>query len=391
MKTKNRIFLFMGTILFLVAVLIGFDAANKIAKACDYSTCVDSGWTDTAACDACDATGAGTTTTDTSYAYDQAMCDSVYGTGYVPNADGTGCDLGTPTGYAYDQAMCDSVYGTGYTPNSSGTGCDPLGVGGSDFNTCIAEGGTIDDCMQFDDGSHCTTNADCTNKNAGIYCDQATRLCGDSSTGTSSSGDICYTDSECNWYSRCKLGTNGATGVCQGYLNPSSSQSKIDSLLGLPAGSTVSASGLVTAANGIISQLTPAQIAQLQGANASGTLGSPIAGTSSGVYNLNCGAGYTKISGVCFPTTTGLANPTGGIRQIIMNLFGWLMGLFTTLAILAFVISGIQYLLAAGDEGLAETAKTNATNAVIGIIVGLSGFIIIQAISAALSGTTTLF
>lgn len=103
----------------------------------------------------------------------------------------------------------------------------------------------------------------------------------------------------------------------------------------------------------------------------------------------SCGAGFEKMGGVCFPTTTGLSSAP--ISTILSNLFLWLMGLFVTFAVVAFVVSGIQYLLAAGDEGMAETAKKNATNAIIGIIVGLSGFIIFKAIAAALSGQSYLF
>ena len=65
----------------------------------------------------------------------------------------------------------------------------------------------------------------------------------------------------------------------------------------------------------------------------------------------------------------------------------WLLALFGIIAIIAFVISGIQYLVSAGDEGIAETAKRNMKFAIIGVIVALSGWIIISAITQALSGS----
>lgn len=110
---------------------------------------------------------------------------------------------------------------------------------------------------------------------------------------------------------------------------------------------------------------------------------------SGGVNAPKCGANFEDIGGVCFPTTTGLSNAP--IYVILSNIFSWLMGLFTTFAVLAFVIAGVQYLLASGDESMAKSAKTNAVYAIIGIIVGLSGFIIIKAIAAALSGQSILF
>lgn len=106
---------------------------------------------------------------------------------------------------------------------------------------------------------------------------------------------------------------------------------------------------------------------------------------------VGCEEGFTSVGGVCFPgrETTGLSDAS--ITDILMNVFGWIFGIFFILAIAAFIISGIQYFLSAGDEGMAENAKNNAVHAIIGIIVGLSGFIIVKAIGTALSGTSSIF
>ncbi|EKE11961.1 MAG: hypothetical protein ACD_14C00058G0001 [uncultured bacterium] len=115
-------------------------------------------------------------------------------------------------------------------------------------------------------------------------------------------------------------------------------------------------------------------------------------GTVSGLRGATppkCGANFQDIGGVCFPMGTGLSNAP--IYLILSNLFSWLMGLFTTFAVIAFVVSGIQYFMSTGNEDMAETAKDNAKAALVGIIVGLSGFIIIKAIAAALSGQTFFF
>ena len=99
---------------------------------------------------------------------------------------------------------------------------------------------------------------------------------------------------------------------------------------------------------------------------------------------VNCPNGTVK-SGVCFPTGTGLSDRP--IIDIVENLMNWLLGLFGLLGIIAFVISGIQYLTAAGDENQAETAKRNMKFSIIGVIVALSGWIIINAIDSALRGS----
>ena len=157
--------------------------------------------------------------------------------------------------------------------------------------------------------------------------------------------------------------------------------------------------GLNMCANGVLAAVcsggggTPVSIASILGVNSTNPSGLPNSynTTPPPVAGPKCGTGgnFQDIGGVCFPTNTGLSNAS--ISTILANIFSWLMGLFTTLAVVAFVISGVQYFLASGDEGMAEKAKENATHAAIGIIVGLSGFIIIKAIAAALSGTSVLF
>lgn len=99
---------------------------------------------------------------------------------------------------------------------------------------------------------------------------------------------------------------------------------------------------------------------------------------------ISCPTGFYLQAGVCFPGTTGLSSQP--VAMLLMNLMNWLLGIFGFIAIIAFVISGLQYLLAAGDEGMAETAKRNMKYSIIGIIVALSGYVIIQAIDRALSG-----
>lgn len=103
----------------------------------------------------------------------------------------------------------------------------------------------------------------------------------------------------------------------------------------------------------------------------------------------NCGdnSNFTKIGGVCFPVVPGLADPSGGIAAILSNVLSWLLGIFTTIAIIAFVISGIMYLTSTGDTEQIEKAKNNAKYALLGVIVGLSGFIVLKAIQLALSGS----
>lgn len=79
--------------------------------------------------------------------------------------------------------------------------------------------------------------------------------------------------------------------------------------------------------------------------------------------------------------------PGGSIFEIIKGIMNWLLVLVGVIAIIGFVISGIMYLTAAGDEGRIETAKKAMINSIIGVIVALLGFVIVQAVDTMLGGT----
>lgn len=90
-------------------------------------------------------------------------------------------------------------------------------------------------------------------------------------------------------------------------------------------------------------------------------------------------------AGITFPTNTGLPDPPGGVLEILSNFFGWLLAVFGILAVGAFIISGVQYLISAGDDDMIKTAKRNMTWSIVGVLVGLSGWVIMQAINNALN------
>jgi hypothetical protein len=107
------------------------------------------------------------------------------------------------------------------------------------------------------------------------------------------------------------------------------------------------------------------------------------AGTGYGLPGSGTGAG---IPGLVIPggAETGLPDPAGGIAQILRNLLIWFLEIVGVVALIGFVVSGTQYILAAGDSDVIETAKKNLTYSVIGVVVVLASFVIIQAIAFAL-------
>lgn len=99
----------------------------------------------------------------------------------------------------------------------------------------------------------------------------------------------------------------------------------------------------------------------------------------------DCGPGNWRIeSGVCIPTGTGLPDPDQSykypLQPITENFLRWFLGFFGFIAIIGFIISGIQYLTAAGNEDQASKAKRNMTWSIVGVIVGLLGYIIVVAV-----------
>jgi hypothetical protein len=107
--------------------------------------------------------------------------------------------------------------------------------------------------------------------------------------------------------------------------------------------------------------------------------------TNTTTSTATCATGFESQAGVCFPTDTGLPDPEGGIMQILGNFFSWLLAIFGILAVGAFIISGVQYLVSAGDDDMIKTAKRNMTWSLVGVIVGLSGWVIMQAVNNALN------
>lgn len=84
-------------------------------------------------------------------------------------------------------------------------------------------------------------------------------------------------------------------------------------------------------------------------------------------------------------SVSGYGLPSGSISGIIRGILSWLLAIFGFLGIIGFVIAGIMYVLSAGNDTMVEKAKTAMTWSAVGIVVGLIGFVIIQAIDIALN------
>jgi len=81
--------------------------------------------------------------------------------------------------------------------------------------------------------------------------------------------------------------------------------------------------------------------------------------------------------------------PKKPLNDIIDNLALWLLTVFGFIAVIGFVISGILYLISAGDEDAQERAKRAMIYSITGVIVGLAGLVVITAIDYFLNATAT--
>jgi cytochrome bd-type quinol oxidase subunit 2 len=97
----------------------------------------------------------------------------------------------------------------------------------------------------------------------------------------------------------------------------------------------------------------------------------------------------TLMNGVCVPSgaVTGLPETEAG--QVIVNIMYWLLGMLGLLAMVMFVVSGIMYLTAGGDEKNTEHAKNNIKYAIIGVAVALLGYTIVYTIQQVVTGDGT--
>ena len=103
---------------------------------------------------------------------------------------------------------------------------------------------------------------------------------------------------------------------------------------------------------------------------------------SEGNWGINLGVGNS--GGYGGGGSYGL--PSGTIFGIVRNILYWLLGILSLVSLIGFIIAGIWYLTAAGEKSQIERAKRAMLYSIVGVIVGLSGFVIFQAAQYMLSG-----
>ncbi len=78
---------------------------------------------------------------------------------------------------------------------------------------------------------------------------------------------------------------------------------------------------------------------------------------------------------------TGLNCGTTDANQLIKNVINWLLTIAFALAVLFLIIGGFWYITSAGNEETAEKGKTTAINAIIGIVIILLSYVIVNVVA----------
>lgn len=77
--------------------------------------------------------------------------------------------------------------------------------------------------------------------------------------------------------------------------------------------------------------------------------------------------------------------PDASIYEIITNILDWLLTIVGVVGVIGFVIAGLMYLTAAGEDKKIETAKKAMTNSIIGVIVAICGVVVLRAVDTMLN------
>lgn len=84
---------------------------------------------------------------------------------------------------------------------------------------------------------------------------------------------------------------------------------------------------------------------------------------------------------VFFPQMVFGAEEVPGVRDLLMSFLKWLLGISAIIAVISFVVGGIQYLMFSTDEKMAEMAKKTVLFSTIGLFAILASYILVTSIS----------
>ena len=99
----------------------------------------------------------------------------------------------------------------------------------------------------------------------------------------------------------------------------------------------------------------------------------------------DCGSGFTPKGPLCIPnnpfTGNGIA-ASGSIGQLATSIISILLGLAGIVAVIFLIIGGYTWMTSRGNEAQVVSARKTVVNAIIGIIIIVMSYLIIQVITS---------
>lgn len=71
---------------------------------------------------------------------------------------------------------------------------------------------------------------------------------------------------------------------------------------------------------------------------------------------------------------------TSTAEDVVLEVMLWLLRIFTYLSVIGFVVYGLMFIFAGANSSLAEKAKKGVGLGIIGVAIGIAGYIIIAQI-----------
>lgn len=85
----------------------------------------------------------------------------------------------------------------------------------------------------------------------------------------------------------------------------------------------------------------------------------------------------------------GLKCGETSVNQLISTVINWMLGIAFGVAVLFLIIGGFWYITSAGNAETAEKGKNTAINAIIGIVIIILSYVIVNVVTNLISGRNT--
>jgi len=86
---------------------------------------------------------------------------------------------------------------------------------------------------------------------------------------------------------------------------------------------------------------------------------------------------------------SGLSCTSGGANDLIVTIINILLGVAFLVAVLMLIIGGFRYIFDAGNESGAEAGKKTVINALIGLVIIILSYVIVQVVARTISSGST--